>query len=99
MSYSILLTGKKGEHEEIPISTNNLFHDYWLPLFQEYQLQNLINIQYLHYIDNKELEKIINEFEKIRPKIYNEIHKERIDFILVSLKKIEFKNYDKISVG
>lgn len=99
MSYSILLTRKKGELDEIPLSTHDFFHEYWLPLFQRYRLTNLQNIQYSHYITEKELHDIIQELKQLQPHVKEDRNQERLVFILTRIEGIRFDDYSRINIG
>ncbi len=99
MSYSILVEKKDGRGYEIPVSTHNLFHEYWLPLFEKHKLKNLCNWKFPHDIEKEELKEIIKEWEKLLPSINLDWEKERATFILNSLKQIIYNDCDYISFG
>ena len=99
MSYSIITETKKGIINEIPTSTHHLFHEYWLPLFEKYKLENLSNWKYPHDLEKEELKEIIKEWEKLLPYIKGDWEKERANFIISELKKIKFDEYESISFG
>ncbi|MGH1383556.1 hypothetical protein [Kordia sp.] len=99
MSYSILTKNLKNEVEEIPISTHKLFHEYWLPLFEKQQCENLLNWKYPHDLEADEIQNIIKEWERLLPFIHGAWEKERADFILKKLKNINYSDYQYISFG
>ena len=99
MSYSIITETKKGNIKEIPISTHKLFHEYWLPLFEKYKLENLCNWKFPHEFEKEELTEIIKEWEKLMPYIKGNWEIERASFILNRLKSINFEDYNSLSFG
>lgn len=99
MSYSILVEKKNGTGYEIPVSTHNLFHEYWLPLFEKYKLENLCNWKFPHHFEKEELKKIIIEWEKLLPYIDGYWEKERANFIITKLKEIKFEDCEYIDFG
>lgn len=99
MSYSIITETKQGVVDEIPISTHSLFHEYWLPLFEKHNMENLSNWKFPHEFEKKELNEIVKEWEKLLPHINGNWEKERADFILNQLKLIKYEDYDSISFG
>lgn len=99
MSYSIITKTKNGIISEIPISTKEYFHEYWIPLFERHKLINLSNWKFPHDLERNELKELIKEWEKLLPNINGEWEKERADFILEKLKEINYENYEYISFG
>ncbi|MEB3801498.1 hypothetical protein INQ45_10635 [Flavobacterium columnare] len=99
MAYCIIKKTKNGIISEIPISTYDLFHEYWLPLFEKYEMRNLSNWRFLHDLEKDELKNIINEFNAILPHITGEWEKERANFILKELRLIKFEDYEYINIG
>jgi hypothetical protein len=99
MAYSIIKKTRKGKTNEIPISTYDLFHKYWLPLFEKYEMTNLSNWKFSHDIEKDELKDIIRELNIIIPHIKGEWEKERANFILKELRLIRFEDYEFINIG
>ncbi|WP_267406647.1 MULTISPECIES: hypothetical protein [unclassified Chryseobacterium] len=99
MSYSIIAKTKHGVAKEIPVSTHDLFHKYWLPLFEKHEMINLSNWKFPHDFEKDELKEIITEWENLLPYIEGDWEKERANFILHQLKSIKFEDYEYINFG
>jgi hypothetical protein len=99
MSYSIIVKHKNGALKEIPISGHITFHEFWLPLFMKLGLQNLVNMQYSHNLEEDELALIISEYILLQPHLLNEYEIRRAGFIIEELKNINFIDYEYISIG
>ncbi|WP_298418831.1 hypothetical protein [uncultured Kordia sp.] len=99
MSYNIITKNLKNEVDEIPISTNTLFHEYWLPLFEKHKCKNLLNWKYPHDLEANEIQEIIKEWKRLIPFIQKTWEKERANFILKKLKEINYDDYQYISFG
>jgi len=89
----------KRKIKEIPISTNEFFNEYWLPLFEKHKMANLSNWKFPHDFEKKELKKIIEEWEKLLPYIKGDWENERANFIINQLKLIIFEDYEYINFG
>ncbi|MCA6066949.1 hypothetical protein JI747_007155 [Chryseobacterium sp. RG1] len=99
MSYSIIAKAKNGSIKEIPISTNDFFHEYWQPLFEKHKMVNLCNWKFPHDFEEDEFKEIIKEWGNILKYIESEWESERANFILNQLKLIRFKDYEYINFG
>jgi len=99
MSYSIIAKVKNGSIKEIPISTNDFFHKYWLPLFEKHEMVNLSNWKFPHDLEKDELKEIITEFEKLLKYIEGDWETERANLIINQLKSIKFEDYEYINFG
>lgn len=99
MSYSIIAKTKNGEIGEIPISTHHLFHDYWLPLFDQHKMKNLMNLEYPHDLEKEEIKELIKEFKKLAPYVKGNFEKERLEFIIEEMEALHFDEYEHINFG
>ncbi len=99
MSVSIITKTKKGKIGEIPVSTERLFHEYWLLLFEKHEMENLSNLRFSHDLEKEELKNIIHELSSLIPHIKGEWEIERAKFILSELKFINFDDYEFINIG
>lgn len=96
LSYSIITKKKNGESFEIPISTHHLFHDYWLPLFNQHKMKNL---EYTHDLEKEELKELIKEFKKMAPYVKGNFEKERLEFIIEEMEDLQYDEYEYIAFG
>jgi hypothetical protein len=99
MSYSIIAKKKNGESHEIPISTHHLFHDYWLPLFNQHKMRNLMNLKYPHDLEKEELKELIKEYKKLAPHVNGDWEEQRLKFIIEEMEALHYDEYEYIAFG
>lgn len=99
MSYSIIAKAKNGSIIEIPISTHKFFNEYWLPLFEKFQMVHLSNWEFPHDFEEAELKETVKEWEKLLPYIQGDWENERARFIISQLKEIQFEDYEYVNFG